>query len=157
MTKTNPEKKEVAVIGNPTEGAILRLLHDAGVDYRDIRKRSPHVWELSHNSARKMSLVAIDKVAENGGNQRVIYAKGAPERLVKCCSHVLVNGNPEPIDQHREAIDAALLHAQEQALRVIAVTMKTTPAPPKVGNDSDLPLTSTWEQHFTSRSGAPLA
>ena len=123
MNKNQPVKKgEVVAIGNPTEGAILRLLHDSGIDYEEIRHRRPHVWELSHNSARKMSLVAIDK-----DDQRVIYAKGAPERLLKCSSHVRVNGKNEPIEQHRAAIDAALVRAQEQALRVIAVTMKTTP------------------------------
>ena len=113
---------KVEIIGNPTEGALLRLLHDAGVNYQVIRKQNPHVWELSHNSARKMSLVAVNK-----GDQRTIYAKGAPERLLTCCSHVLVNGKPEPIEKHQEAIDAALVHAQEQALRVIAVTTKQTP------------------------------
>jgi len=106
-------------IGNPTECAMLRLLHDAGMDYREVRKQSPHVWELGHNSARKMSLVAVNK-----GDMRVIYAKGAPERLLGCCSHVLVNGQPEPMETHRAAIDAALVRAQDQALRVIAVTMK---------------------------------
>jgi len=109
-------------IGNPTECALLRLLHDAGIHYQDVRKKYQHVWELGHNSARKMSLVAIDKE-----DQRVIYAKGAPERLVDCCSHVMVNGKSEPMAQHRSAIDEALIHAQDQALRVIAVTMKQTP------------------------------
>jgi len=123
MNKNKPEKKEeVVVIGNPTEGALLRLLYDSGTDYEKIRGNCPHVWELSHNSARKMSLVAVDK-----GDQRVIYAKGAPERLLSCSSHVLVNGQHEPIERHRAAIDAALVRAQEQALRVIAVTMKQTP------------------------------
>jgi Ca2+-transporting ATPase len=69
-----------------------------------------------------MSLVAVDK-----GDERVIYAKGAPERLLGCCSHVMVNGQSESIEQHRAAIDAALISAQEQALRVIAVTVKQTP------------------------------
>ena len=112
---------KVETIGNPTEGALLRLLHDAGADYQGIRKHNPHVWELNHNSARKMSLVAIDKK-----DQRIIYAKGAPERLLLCCSHVSVHGETEPIEKHREAIDAALVRAQEDALRVIAVTMKQT-------------------------------
>jgi len=127
------EVDKIETIGNPTEGAILHLLHDAGVNYRDIRKQHPLVWELSHNSARKMSIAAINK---GGGDQRVIYAKGAPERLLKCCSHVLVNGQPESFDNHRGAIEAALVHAQEQALRVIAVTMKTADGS---GADDDLP------------------
>jgi len=128
------EGDKIEAIGNPTEGALLRLLYNAGVDYRDIRKNLPHVWELSHNSARKMSIVAVNK-----GDQRVIYAKGAPERLLKCCSHTFINGKTEPIEQYQEAINAALIRAQEQALRVIAVTVKTTLAPPPEGNDHDLP------------------
>ena len=110
-------------IGNPTECALLRLLHDAGIDYKEKRKQYPHVWELGHNSARKMSLVAVDK-----NSQRIIYAKGAPERLIDCCSHIMVDGRSEPIAHHRTAIDDALSQAQDQALRVIAVTMKQTPA-----------------------------
>jgi len=113
---------KVESIGNPTECAMLRLLYDAGVDYQDIRKRHPLVWELSHNSARKMSLVAINK-----GNERIIYAKGAPERLLNCCSHVMVSGKSEPMEQHRSVINDALHRAQDQALRVIAVTVKQTP------------------------------
>ncbi|MDR0327625.1 MAG: HAD-IC family P-type ATPase, partial [Planctomycetaceae bacterium] len=109
-------------IGNPTECALLRLLHGAGIDYQKIQNQSPLVWELSHNSARKMSLVAVDK-----GDQRIIYAKGAPERLLNCCSQVLVNGQSEPMDRHRQTIDDALYRAQDQALRVIAVTMKQAP------------------------------
>jgi Ca2+-transporting ATPase len=108
-------------IGNPTECALLRFLHAAGIDYRETKKQYPLVWELSHNSARKMSLVAINK-----GDQRVIYAKGAPERLISCCSHVMVNGEREAMEQHRKSIDDALLRAQYQALRVIAVTIKQT-------------------------------
>jgi len=113
---------KVENIGNPTECAMLRLLHDAGIDYLERRNLYPRVWELSHNSARKMSLVAIDKE-----DQRIIYAKGAPERLLNGCSHVMVGGRSESIEQHRSAIDEALVGAQEQALRVIAVTMKQTP------------------------------
>ena len=109
-------------IGNPTECAMLRLLHDAGIDYRERRTQYPRVWELSHNSARKMSLAAVDK-----GNERIIYAKGAPERLLGSCSRVMVGEKSEPMEQHRAAIDAALVRAQEQALRVIAVTVKQTP------------------------------
>jgi Ca2+-transporting ATPase len=68
-----------------------------------------------------MSLVAIDK-----DGQRIIYAKGAPERLLKCCSHIMVGDKSESMEQHRSAIDAALVRAQDQALRVIAVTVKQT-------------------------------
>ncbi|MDR1140195.1 MAG: HAD-IC family P-type ATPase, partial [Planctomycetaceae bacterium] len=68
-------------IGNPTECALLRLLHETGIDYREHRDHDPRVWELSHNSARKMSIVAVER-----NNTHIIYAKGAPERLLNACS-----------------------------------------------------------------------
>jgi Ca2+-transporting ATPase len=110
-------------IGNPTECALLRLLHHAGADYLEHRDKDPRVWELSHNSQRKMSLVAVER---NGGKDhvRTIYAKGAPERLLPCCSHVMADGRREPMEPHRAAIDAALTDAQSRALRVIAFTVK---------------------------------
>ena len=113
---------KVEGIGNPTECAMLRLLHDAGINYQERRTQYSRVWELSHNSARKISLVAINKE-----NERVIYAKGSPERLLSCCSHVMIGAKSEPLEQHRAEIDAALVRAQEHALRVIAVTFKQTP------------------------------
>ncbi|MDR1480429.1 MAG: cation-translocating P-type ATPase [Planctomycetaceae bacterium] len=109
----------VAGIGNPTECALLRLLHDAGTDYAYYRNNSKRTWELGHNSARKMSLVAVDC-----GDLRSVFAKGAPERLLDCCSHIFLNGKIEPIEQYRNTINAALSKAQGDALRVIAFTSK---------------------------------
>ncbi|MDR1385145.1 MAG: calcium-translocating P-type ATPase, PMCA-type [Planctomycetaceae bacterium] len=114
-------------VGNPTECALLRLLYDAGVDYQRRRNKNPRLWELSHNSQRKMSLVAVEKHGENNTEQRhikTIYAKGAPERLLQCCSHVIADGKREPIEPYRTAIETALINAQSRALRVIAFTMK---------------------------------
>ncbi|MDR2642009.1 MAG: cation-translocating P-type ATPase [Planctomycetaceae bacterium] len=106
-------------IGNPTECALLRLLFNAGIDYMYYRNKNKRVWELSHNSARKMSLVAVDR-----GDFRNVFAKGAPERLLNCCSHIFLNGKIEPIEQYRASIETALSKAQSEALRVIAFTSK---------------------------------
>ncbi len=118
--KNRPDGKEtVEGIGNPTECALLRLLHDAGVDYRDYRDKNKRLWELSHNSQRKLSLVLLDV----DGN-RICLAKGAPEKLIGRCSSVYVDGTPQPIEPHLATISAALDQASGQALRVIAFTEK---------------------------------
>jgi Ca2+-transporting ATPase len=105
-------------IGNPTECALLRLLHNAGTDYRLYREKFPRLFELSHNSQRKMSLVVVERNAT-----KICYAKGASEKLIDCCSSVFVNGEKQPIDGHRETILSALNKATENALRVIAFTV----------------------------------
>ncbi len=112
-------KKVVEGIGNPTECALLRLLYDAGADYRKHRDKYPRLWELNHNSQRKLSLVLV----EVDGN-KLCWAKGAPERLIERCASVYINGVTQPIDEHLEAIHAALDKAASQALRVIALTEK---------------------------------
>lgn len=104
-------------IGNPTECALLRMLHDAGVDYRQHRDKYPRLWELSHNSQRKMSLVVVEI-----GGEKTCYMKGAPEKLIARCSQVMVAGRAEPIAPHMEAIQKALDSATGRALRVIAFT-----------------------------------
>ncbi|MDR2757246.1 MAG: calcium-translocating P-type ATPase, PMCA-type [Planctomycetaceae bacterium] len=115
----NIQQGKIEGIGNPTECALLRLLHENGIDYREHRNKDRRVWELSHNSARKMSLVAAER-----NNVLKIYAKGAPERLLNSCSYVMVNGQREPIESYLPVIHAALTQAQNQALRVIAFTVK---------------------------------
>ncbi len=114
------ENNTVTGIGNPTECALLRMLHDAGVDYRDYRNKFPRIRELGHNSQRKMSLVLVDM----NGN-RCCLAKGASEKMIERCSTVFVDGVAQPIEPHRKAIDAALDRAAGQALRVIALTEKS--------------------------------
>jgi Ca2+-transporting ATPase len=115
----NIQQGKIEGIGNPTECALLRLLHEIGIDYREHRNKDPRIWELSHNSARKMSITAIER-----NNKQLIYAKGAPERLLNACSHVMVNGQREPIESYLPVIQSALTKAQNQALRVIAFTEK---------------------------------
>ena len=118
--ETENGRETVEGIGNPTECALLRLLHDASVDYRDFRDRYPRLWELSHNSQRKLSLVVVDQ-----GEHKTCLIKGAPDRLIGLCNRVYVDGQTEPIEQHRAEIDAALGRATGQALRVIAFVVKT--------------------------------
>ncbi|MDR1923640.1 MAG: cation-translocating P-type ATPase [Planctomycetaceae bacterium] len=113
---------QVERIGNPTECALLMLLHDAGFDYKELRNQKNTIWELPHNSARKMSLAAIEH-----NNIQTVYAKGAPERLIGCCSHIQINGTQQPIEQHQTTINNALTNAQNKALRVIAITEKNRP------------------------------
>ena len=118
--ETEDTREIVEGIGNPTECALLRLLHDAGIDYRDHRDKYPRLCELSHNSQRKLSLVVVDK-----NEHKTCLAKGAPDRLIERCNRVYLNGQIEPLEQHRSEIDAALDRATGRALRVIAFVIKT--------------------------------
>ncbi|MCL2119294.1 MAG: cation-translocating P-type ATPase [Planctomycetaceae bacterium] len=120
------EGDDVQGIGNPTEVALLRLLHEQNLDYRGGRERNPAVWELTHNSERKMSAAVVGK-----DDSYACFLKGAPERVLERCTHVVVpilepvapdqaKVKMEPISAHLKQIEVALRNASERALRVIA-------------------------------------
>lgn len=111
------EKKEERIfgVGNPTECALLMLLHDRGVSYQELRELHPKSWQVDYNSERKMSVAVVE---EHG--KVSCYVKGAPERILESSTHVSINGELVPIEKHRGAILTALQSASEQSLRVIA-------------------------------------
>ncbi len=84
--------------GNPTEVALLSLVHDLGLNYADIRNNTrgrSSVGKLGEflgegkmfgfSSARKMMSWAVPK---EGGGYR-IYCKGAQEVLIARCNRVI--------------------------------------------------------------------
>ena len=52
------QHNEVVGIGNVTESALLNFLYCRGIDYRTIQNDWNLIFELEHNSQRKMSLTA---------------------------------------------------------------------------------------------------
>ncbi|MGL6193938.1 MAG: calcium-translocating P-type ATPase, PMCA-type [Thermoguttaceae bacterium] len=117
----------VTGIGNPTECAILTLLHNNGVDYHSFREKYKRVYEMSHNSQRKMSAVIIEKSGDgvNAATHHTVYVKGAPERILEKCKFVSVGGKTEPLESHFDAVNSALKAASDNALRVIAFAEKS--------------------------------
>lgn len=102
-------------IGNPTECALLKLAYQLGTDYRVGRSQAERVWELTHNSQRKMSVVMA-----KCGDLAICYKKGAPEVILQECDSVVIGEQVVPIEPYRASILAALQQASNQALRVIA-------------------------------------
>lgn len=112
-------------VGNPTECALLLLLYEKGIDYREMREIHPKAWQIDYNSERKMSVVMVEVKGKPA-----CYVKGAPERVLENCTHVSIHGKLEPIGNYRDEILTALNTAANQALRVIAFSEKY----PEVGS-----------------------
>lgn len=108
IIKENAEKEEV--IGDPTEAAIIRLLHDKGLTRADLDKAYPRVFEIPFDSTRKiMTTVHYDRIKD----KYIIVTKGAFDRI--------------PVKQNEKLIaQANLIHDSfaQKALRVIAVGYK---------------------------------
>jgi Ca2+ transporting ATPase len=95
------EEVSSAVIGNPTEGAILKWLTNYNVDYKQVRKDIPVIHSISFSSKRKM-MSSIVKVNDD----YILYNKGAAEIIVKLCTKVLdQDGNIVAFSRQEEILD----------------------------------------------------
>ena len=98
------------VAGDPTEIAFLVLGYKAGRDYAVVRRNRPRIDQLHFTSERRF----MATLHESGDGRRVLYAKGAPERLLDLCA--IAPGSPE-----RAAWDAAANRLGQRGQRVLAV------------------------------------
>jgi magnesium-transporting ATPase (P-type) len=90
------------VLGDPTEGALLMLARNAGLDIAADRARAPRTAELPFDADSKL-------MATQHG--RLVFVKGAPEALLRLCA------NDPALAPARAAADAMAA----RALRVLAV------------------------------------
>ncbi|MDH7493597.1 MAG: calcium-translocating P-type ATPase, SERCA-type [Candidatus Saccharicenans sp.] len=115
------------IVGDPTEGALLTLARKAGLDQESLEKAEPLLEEIPFDSERKM-MTMIRKV----GPEFMAYVKGAPDVLLKSCSHIFEGGRERPITQ--EDLNR-LLQVNEslarQALRVLGCAYRRWPAYPE--------------------------
>lgn len=75
-------------IGDPTEGALMTLAQKGGIGVETLDKNFPEIKEFAFDSARKrMSSIRHYKDARYH-----VFAKGAPENILKCCTSIWENG-----------------------------------------------------------------
>lgn len=112
------KKGKYVIDGDPTEGALLVLARKLGIT-SDVKEQFKYVKTFPFDSSRKrMSVVVEDR---NG--RRFLICKGAPERIVPRCTHMLLNKNHVRITDY-EKIEAKMDEMAEKALRILAIGIK---------------------------------
>ncbi|KAF5417232.1 MAG: Copper-exporting P-type ATPase B [Candidatus Methanogaster sp.] len=117
---------EHAIIGDPTEGALLVSAMKAGIG--EIEEAAGSVQgglmqrldEMPFDSEQQYmaTLHGMD-------GERIIYVKGSPERVIRMCRTRMVDGSIEPID--RGAILEKAEDMAGEALRLLAMAYKVVP------------------------------
>ena len=122
-----------AIVGDPTEGALLTLAAKAGFDLEEELKREPRVFELPFDSVRKR-MTTIHRSADSG-EQLFACSKGSPTVVLDLCSTAFVGDRQVPLTPDlRQAIAADIDGLASQALRVLAFAYR--PLPPGVNIQS---------------------
>ncbi len=113
-------------LGDPTETALAIFGLNKGFAKEELEEIFPRIGEIPFDSDRKL----MTTIHTYPDSMRVI-TKGAPDVLLGQCTHVFLNGNPEPITQEiRHTIQDANQAMAGKALRVLAVAYKEIKAFP---------------------------
>lgn len=109
-----------AVTGEPTEAALVTYANTLGFNKNDLAANSPRIGEAPFDSGRKM-MSTVHQTPDG----IVQYTKGAPDEILKKCTHALVEGNIVPLtDEIRASIAADNKRMADKALRVLAVSFR---------------------------------
>jgi Ca2+-transporting ATPase len=109
-----------SVQGDPTEGALLVAARKAGLTDAALGARFERVGEVPFSSERKlMSTVHTDTQRRE---RLRVFTKGAPDVLLKRCTHELVGAEARPLsDARRQEITAVNETLAREALRTLGV------------------------------------
>lgn len=103
-------------IGDPTELALIDLVHEYTKNDIEFKHTAVRTSELPFDSDRKlMSISSLNH----------IYTKGAPDVIIKRCSTILINGIKEPITKrYLDAIEKENQRCANNGLRVLGFAYK---------------------------------
>ena len=107
----------VVALGNPTEGALLLWLRDAGVDYMSLRENSEPLAQMPFSTMTKYMATVID----SSTGQRLLLVKGAPEIIMGLCHDALGGVSSDEVS-------AELAAYQAKAMRTLAFAYCPLPA-----------------------------
>ena len=120
-----------SLIGDPTELALIPLAAKAGLDIETMKTSQPRVDEFPFDSDRKRmsTLHHVDDI-------HYLYTKGAPDQLLKVCTHYLHKGEVHPIDKtFINVVNLANQGMAHNALRVLGFAYKQLNEPSSAKNE----------------------
>ena len=117
FTNKNIDK---ALFGDPTETALIKAFFN-NVDYlKSFVAKANRIFDIPFDSNRKMMSVIVKEE-----NKEICYVKGAPERIIDKCTHILENGVIKPLTSQKKRQVALYIEAMSnRALRCIASAYK---------------------------------
>jgi P-type Ca2+ transporter type 2C len=116
----NAESPHWAVLGDPTEAALLVAAVKGGLDLDEETRHAPRLRELPFDSRRKR-MATIHQVQ----GARIAYVKGAPTEVLTLCNRIQVDGRELPLDAGWQSlISAANDDYARNGLRVLAVATR---------------------------------
>nr|WP_207733799.1 calcium-translocating P-type ATPase, SERCA-type [Clostridium sp. 1001275B_160808_H3] len=130
----NVKNIEKALHGDPTETALIKAFFKDVNLLKAFVSNAKRIYDIPFDSSRKMMSVIVRE-----GTKEVCYMKGAPERVIERCTHILENGTIKPLTAQKKKQVASYIEAMSnRALRCIAAAYKETGLVKNEGLEKDL-------------------
>ena len=124
---TNAEVEDGKSTGEPDEIALINYADSLGLKKADLVAAAPRVGEVPFDSGRKMM-----STVHAAGGKFFQYTKGAPDEILKKCTHAVFNGHVvEMTDEIVAKISEENTRMGNKALRVFAAAYKTYDSEPQ--------------------------
>ncbi len=108
------------IIGDPTEGALICLARDFGMDHEALEDKYPRLYEQPFDSHRKR-MTTVHRIEGDD----IAYTKGAVDEMLPLCSHILTAQGERPMTKEdMDRINSLCLSMSQEALRVLGFAMK---------------------------------
>ncbi len=126
--------------GEPDEVALINYAASLELSKATLVEAYPRIGEVPFDSGRKMM-----STVHQSARGVVQFTKGAPDEILKKCTHADINGEiVEMTDEIREKIAAENTRMGNKALRVFAVAYKTYDALPETMDSASLEFDMTF-------------
>ncbi|MGN0025821.1 MAG: calcium-translocating P-type ATPase, SERCA-type [Clostridium sp.] len=118
----NSKNIDKALLGDTTETALVKAFFNEVNILKEFMSKSSRIYDIPFDSNRKMMSVIVRE-----GGRETCYVKGAPERVIEKCTHILENGVVKPLTSQKKRQVASYIEAMSnRALRCIASAYKET-------------------------------
>jgi len=151
----------VRFVGNPTEGAILAWLEEQGVNYQELRRQMPIHNRICFTADRKIMTsmtgnddcgecvscpietlgIDVSSVLTQRDGCRMVFTKGAPEKVLPLCTHLYADGNQVPISHRQNEIDKIITEMAQKAVRPLAICFRIHSRDENIAEDMEKNLT----------------
>ena len=142
-----------AVVGDPTEAALVVLAAKLGVDADETRRMYPRLAEVPFDSDYKF-MATYHRYRADGLDRVIELVKGAPDVVLARCSNAggPMSGSQVPIGDASADIDAANRRMGGQGLRVLAFAARFIDAEDVPAMTAD-PMSFTHDLGFVGMVG----
>ena len=140
------ENGEWAILGDPTEGALLVVAAKAGIDPNHWSYALPRVGEIPFSSERKRMSVILSKESSSAAKldelpfsanaPYLLCCKGSPELVLERAAQVQDNGLHALTPQQRQQILAENDRLAGRGLRVLGFAYRPLDAQPRAGDEA---------------------